>query len=267
MLKLEGQTALITGAASGLGRELALALAAQGCGLYLVDRDLAGLRDLQRHHPDNMLRVFGCDLADPAQRAGLIAALTSEAPGLNLLINCAGIGSHSSLRQLSPGEVHDILQVNTLAAMELTAGLYPLLAQGPAGCIVNIGSTAGEVAVPSMGAYCASKAALHAFSRSITAELAGTRVRCLLVILGSLRATGFAQSIRHPMTGQPGWYRRLDSRPADAAQAIVAAIQRGQSELIYPKWYGQVLWAARMCSALLPLMTKTGYRRLKPAKL
>jgi len=260
-----GQLALITGAASGLGRELAVALAARGDCLYLVDRDLAGLQDLQRQHPAGITRLLACDLGEPAQRAGLIRAMRADVPSLDILINCAGIGSHSSLQQLTPEEVSQVMQVNAVAPLELAAGLYPLLVGSAAGCIVNIGSTAGEATLPSLGLYCASKAALHAFSRAIEMERWGTHVRCLLVILGSLRDTRFGQSIRHPAGGRPGWYRRLDAHPADVARAIVAAIERGQGRLVYPSWYSQALWAAAVFSPLAGLITKVGYRRLRAA--
>lgn len=261
MLSLAGQAAVLTGAASGLGRELALLLAGRGCQLYLVDYDRAGLEQLQRQLPAGQARLYGCDLGDPAQRAQLIAALTAALPCLGLLINCAGVGSHSSLAQLSPEEVSRVLQVNTLAPLELAAGLYPLLAAGPAACLVNIGSTAGEEALPSMGLYSASKAAVHAFSQAVETEVWRTPVRSLLVVLGSLRGTRFARSIRHPAGGQPGWWRRLDASPAEAARAIVAAIEHGRAQLVFPSWYGPVLWLMHVLAPVTSLITKLGYRQ------
>jgi short-subunit dehydrogenase len=265
MLSLAGQAVVITGAASGLGSELALILASRGCHLYLVDRDLAGLQQLQRRLPPGPVRLFDCDLGDPAQRAQLMAAITAEVPRLGLLINCAGIGSHTRLEQLSPGEVSQVLQVNTIAPLELAAGLYPLLAASPAAGLVNIGSTAGEAAMPSMGLYCASKAAVHAFSRATEMELWSTHVRCLLVVLGSLRGTRFAQSIRNPAGGQPGWYRRLDACPAEVARAIIVAVERGDRQLVFPSWYGPVLWVEKVFSPLTRLIIKLGYRQRKAA--
>ena len=264
-MKLAGQTVLLTGAASGLGRELARALAARGCCLYLVDRDLAGLRVVGQELAGQVVGQHQCDLADPAQRLRLLATVRAELPWLGLLINCAGLGSHSTLPQLSTAEVSQVLQVNTLAPLELAAGLYPLLAAGPAACVVNIGSTAGEAAMPSMSLYCASKAALHAFTRALSVELSGSAVRTLLVVLGSLRDTGFAQSIRHAAGRQSGWYRRLDARPTAVARAIVSAIEHDRPLLVHPAWYGPVLWLTQALAPVTTAVLQVGYRHWRAA--
>lgn len=213
-MDLQGKRILITGAARGLGRELAALLEREGCSLILVDRDPFSFSNVQ---------ALVCDLADFSQRKRLI----EDAGKIDILINCAGIGSHSQLNQLAVDEVERVMQVNALAPLELVAGLSPLE------LVVNIGSVAGEMNLPSMSLYSASKSAVHAFSRSIQLEGAKT----LLVILGPLRGTDFAQSIAHPHTGQPGWYRRLDLPVETAARLIVQAMKRGQSQLVAPGWY------------------------------
>ena len=189
-MDLRGKHILITGAARGLGHELAMLLEKEGCFLILVDRD------------DDFIckraSSYVCDLSDLSQRKKLIAELRMQK--VDILINCAGIGSHSQLNQLTVDEIERVMQVNTLAPLELIAGLSPLE------LVVNIGSVAGEMNLPSMSLYAASKSSVHAFTRSIQLE----GVRTLLVILGPLRGTDFAQSIAHPRTGQPNWYRQLD---------------------------------------------------------
>jgi short-subunit dehydrogenase len=215
-MELHSKRILITGAARGLGRELALLLEKEGCFLILVDRDEIPLANTQAH---------ACDLSDPSQRKKLIEEMRSEK--IDILINCAGIGSHSQLDQLTVDEIERVMQVNTLTPLELIAGLSPL------GLVVNIGSVAGEMNLPSMSLYAASKTSVHAFTRSI--QLEGTRT--LLVILGPLSGTDFVQSISHPRTGQPNWYRRLDLPVETAARFIVQAMKRGQSKLVAPWWY------------------------------
>jgi len=234
-MDLQGKHILITGAARGLGHEIAALLAAEGCSLTLVDRAPFSF---------SRARIFACDLADLSQRKRLIDEVESN--GIDILINCAGIGSHSQLNQLTVDEIERVTQVNALAPLELIAGLSPLE------LVVNIGSVAGEMNLPSMSLYAAGKSALHAFSRSIQLEGAKT----LLVILGPLRGTDFAQSIAHPRTGQPTWYRRLDLPVETAARLIVEAMKRGQSQLVAPVWYRLVIPLAKALHPLLGMAAK-----------
>lgn len=261
-MNLHGKTALVTGAANGLGRELAMQLAGQGCSLLLVDQDRSGLEALAASLGDSFKRSFHCDLSDPTQRKDLIEQLLSGKERLNVLVNCAGIGSHSSLAQMTADELATVMQVNSLAPLELTIGLQKLFPEQEPARIVNIGSVAGELRLPSTGLYSASKAALHTFSRSLQLELP-SHIRCLLVILGPLRDTGFARSIRHPAQGQPGWYRRLDGTPAGAARRIVRALQRGRSQLVYPKWYLLLFGLSRLFAPLTDGIARAFYQRTR----
>jgi short-subunit dehydrogenase len=232
------KTILITGAARGLGRELAVLLEKEGSSLILVDRDPVSLPNAQ---------TYICDLSDLSQRKKLIEEMRMQK--IHILINCAGIGSHSQLNQLTVDEIERVMQVNTLVPLELIAGLSPLE------LIVNIGSVAGEMGLPYMSLYSASKTAVHAFSRSI--QLEGARI--LLVILGPLRGTDFAQSIAHPRTGQPRWYRQLDLSAETAARLIVQAIKQGRSQLVAPWWYRIMFVVSPIFSPLIGMFaSKSG---------
>ncbi len=226
-MRINGKIVLVTGAARGLGREIALLLDKEGCRLILVDRDDVNVEAFQN------AQAYIYDLSDLSQRKNLIKSMDEK---INILVNCAGIGSHSQLSQISVDEIERVMQVNTLAPLELIAGLSPLE------LIVNIGSVAGEMNLPSMSLYAASKTSVHAFTRAIQLEGA----RTLLVILGPLRGTDFTQSIAHPRTGQPQWYRDLDLSAEKAARLIVRAIKNGRREIVAPWWYRGVFILARI---------------------
>ncbi len=243
-MKLHNKTILVTGAANGLGRELALLLDPLGCSLFLTDRDTDGLSALACEL-SNAPKIFPCDLGDLLERKNLIQAIKSQTQ-IDILINCAGIGSHSELHQLTVDEIERILQVNTLAPLELIAGI------SPHELIVNIGSVVGEMHMPSMSLYAASKTSVHSFTRSIQLE----GVRTLLVILGPLSGTDFAQSIANRRTGQPNWYRRLDLPVETAARLIVQAMQREQNQLVVPWWYRIIFVIARIFYPLIRLFSK-----------
>lgn len=246
--RLIGKKVLITGAANGLGRELALRLSEIGCTLYLVDRDLVGLKRLVktlRHSP----HFFQSDMSIFSERKELIRNLNSETR-IDILINCAGIGSHSEFTQLSVDEIERVMQVNAIAPLELMVGLSPL------DMIVNIGSVAGEMHLASVGLYSASKASVHAFTHSIQME----GVQALLVILGPLRGTEFVRSIEHPRTGQPKLYRDLDLPVDVAAKHIIKAIENRKKNLVMPFWYQFVLSVERVFA---PLMRSFGHLFLR----
>jgi len=251
-LNLRGKTILITGAARGLGRRLAFLLDALGGLLYLIDRDADGLSSLAgelSHVPE----LFPCDLEDLLERKNLIHLIKSRTQ-IDILINCAGVGSHSPLSQLTGDEIERVMQVNTLAPLELIAGLSPLE------LVVNIGSVAGEMNLPSIGLYAASKSSLHVFTRAIQLE----GVRTLLVILGPLRGTDFVQSITHPRTGQPNWYRRLDLPVATATRRIVQAMKQERRQLIAPGWYRIILPLSRIFTPLVRMFSKPFCQKPRP---
>jgi len=234
-MELKNKVVLITGAARGLGRELAKLLDAEGCSLVLADRE-------QITDDYKNAKNYLCDLSDFAQRKKMI----EEVGKINILVNCAGIGSHSRLRQLSVDEIERVMQVNTLAPLELMAGLSPL------DLVVNIGSVAGEMALPSMSLYTASKTSVHAFTRATQLEGAKT----LLVILGPLGGTDFTQSIQHPRTGQPKWYRDLDLPVEKAAWIILKGIKNGRREIVAPGWYRGVVTLARWFAPLMRMFSQ-----------
>jgi len=242
-MELHNKKILITGAARGLGRELAVLLNHEGCLLFLIDRDAKGLSLLAQELTCERL-ILPCDLSALRQRKKLIQTIKEQSK-IDILINCAGIGSHSLLRQLTVDEIERVLQVNSLAPLELIAGLSPLE------LIVNIGSAAGEMNLPSISLYSAGKASVHAFTRSIQLE----GVRTLLVILGPLRGTDFVQSIEHPRTGQPKWYRDLDLDVKVAAKEIIHAMKRGNDQIVLPRWYRIIFIVTDL---FLPLMKTFG---------
>ena len=251
-MKLKGKTVLLTGASKGLGSELATQLGARGCRLLLVARDETRLESVRQSLNSPGSRVLTCDLTDADARMSLVDRVRQTEDRLDLLIHCAGVGSHSRLSQMTVDEVARVMQVNAQAPLELTVDLRPQLT-------VNIGSVAGELRLPSIGLYAASKAALHAFTQSVALE--GTRT--LLVILGPLRGTDFVQSIAHPQTGQPGWYRRLDVPVETASRLIVRAMKRDKRRLVLPRWYHVIFFLARLFSPVIKTLSYSGGHHAK----
>jgi short-subunit dehydrogenase len=220
-------TALVTGASSGIGREIARQLAARGTHIVAVARDedrLAALaREVAEARDDVEVEVLPADLADPDQLAAVEARLAADAAGarpVDLLVNNAGFGTYGSFAELDrDGEEREI-RVNVVALVRLThAALGPMLARGH-GTVLNVSSVAGLQATPGNATYGASKAFVASFSESVHGELAGTGVSLTVVLPGFTR-TEFQQRAGNEGREIPGfaWQSVEDC----AAEALAGA--------------------------------------------
>jgi short-subunit dehydrogenase len=240
-MKTEDKTVAITGVAHGLGRELAVEFAKRHNSIILVDSDFQGLENLQRSLGRAKIKSYHFDLSQANQRQELIDQILFDTPVIHILINCAGLGSHSNIWQLSIAEIEKLININTIAPIELIVGLLPIIPKDTPAFIVNIGSIAGELNPPSMSIYAASKSALHSFSKSIEPEIRDTEIKILLVILGALSNRHFEESIKNHITGQPNWYQKFKPEPSKVASKIIRAIEKDKTRLVFPPYYGPVI--------------------------
>ncbi len=182
-------TALVTGASSGIGREMARQLAVAGTDLVLVARDTARLEALagDLRAQGREVEVLTADLGEPAQLATVEARVADAARPVDLLVNNAGFGTYGDFAGLDiDGEVGEV-DVNIVALMRLThAALGAMLARD-LGAILNVSSVAGLQATPGNATYGASKAFVAAFSEAVSEELRGTGVSLTCVLPGFTR--------------------------------------------------------------------------------
>jgi dihydroanticapsin dehydrogenase len=176
-LQLKGTTALITGAASGIGRATALALAAEGVHVALFDRDAAALAETARGCRDAVVRVV--DVTDEAQVADAVSTSVEELGGLDAVVCCAGISGPvgAPLEEISLREWNAVFAVNVTGAFLVLARALPALRASAAASVVLLASDSAFVASAGMVPYCASKAALVQMGRSLSVDLAGTGIR------------------------------------------------------------------------------------------
>jgi short-subunit dehydrogenase len=189
-------TALVTGASSGIGVELARQLARRGHDLVLTARRADRLESLaeeltQRHGA--RARVLVEDLADPAAPTRIRDFLAAEAIAIDVLVNNAGFGAHGQFARLALPRQMGILQVNVMALTNLTGLLLPGLLARPRGRILNVASIAGFMPLPRLAVYAASKAYVVSFSAALQAELSNTKVSVTCLCPGAT-ATGFAEA-------------------------------------------------------------------------
>jgi short-subunit dehydrogenase len=239
--EIHGKTALVTGAASGIGRAIAVELASAGANLVLVARREDRLRHLalQAGSMGRQAEAVPGDVTDPLARQRAIEAAAARFGGLDILVNNAGIGALGPFEQADPARLRRIMEVNFFAPAELTRLALPLLRRAKHSIVVNVGSILGHRAIPCSSEYCASKFALRGFSEALRAELERHGIDVLLVSPGTTRTEFFDHLIE--TKGQPNW-RKVGQVTAEyVARKTVQAIRRGDHEVI-PSALGKVVW-------------------------
>lgn len=231
--------AVVTGASSGIGLELARLLAAAGHDVVLVARraePLAALAgELHRQH-GIVATPLPCDLADPAAPARLCAELEARGVVVEVLVNNAGVGSFGPFAESDWHTEREMLQVNVVALLELTRRLLPgMLARGR-GRVLNVASTAAFQPGPLMAVYYATKACVLSFSEALANEVRGSGVSVTALCPGPT-PTGFQAAAGM----QPSILLRSPMRrdAASVARAGFEAMRRGRT-LAIPGWLNRI---------------------------
>ena len=200
-MKLEGCSALITGASAGIGREFARQLAGRGRSLILVARreqKLNELReDLKQQHPNLTVHIWKTDLANLTQLKELVAWLEREKIDVDLLINNAGLGDLGPFATSDPIRNEQMTLVNVVALTSLTRHLLPQMIARKRGGILNVSSSAGFLPIPNFAVYAATKAYVTSFSEALRAELHGTGVNVCALCPGPVH-TEFLDVAKRP---------------------------------------------------------------------
>jgi short-subunit dehydrogenase len=219
-------TALITGASSGIGLELARLFAKDGYNLALIARNptqLASLaKELRSQHQIQVTTIVQ-DLADPSAPQIIADQLARYSIEVEVLVNNAGIQVYGEFAQASLERQLDLIQVNTTALIHLTHLLLPGMIHRGRGRILNVGSTGSFAPGPLNAVYCATKAFVLSFSQAIGAELTGTGVTVTALCPG---ATKTAFITRYGM--QDVRIFRHAMSPVHVAQIGYRALQSGR---------------------------------------
>lgn len=176
------QTILITGCSTGIGHALALAFHARGQQVLATARRPETLADLQAQG----IRCYALDVNSADSRAALMAQLAHEGLAVDVLVNNAGYGAMGPLAEMPQSALRQQFETNVFALVAMTQSVVPDMARRRQGCIVNIGSVSGVLPTPFSGAYCATKAAVHALSDALRMELAPLGIRVMVVQPGGI---------------------------------------------------------------------------------
>ncbi len=235
---------IITGASSGIGRELATVMSAASCELILNARRHENLAQLEQQLGQGVSSIAG-DITEPSVREQLIEHASSRWGALDVLVNNAGVGALGRFDTSSSDTLRRVLEVNFFAAVELIRLALPLLRTGSRPTIVNISSILGHRGVPRSSEYCASKFALQGFSEALRAELARDGMHVLVVSPGTTDTEFFEHVVER--SGNTRWAQQRGVRAEHVAIATWRAIERQRHEIV-PNVRGQLLvWLNRLC--------------------
>lgn len=238
---------IVTGAASGIGRELARVAAYDGCAMVLVDRSPAGLESLAADlaADGREVHALAIDLAHSGATAAIESALHERGLYCDVLVNNAGFGLFGPAVEIDRTRQLGLLDVNVRAPTELILRFLPGMVARGRGGVLNVGSIAAYTPGPGMAMYHASKAFVRSLSAALAAEIAGTGVTVTCLSPGVVR-TPFFQGMPIKSTRLFKFMPR--SHASSAAEAGWRGFRAGK-RLVFPRLIDRVFAA---CLAVLP---------------
>jgi short-subunit dehydrogenase len=233
------ETVLVTGASSGIGRELARCFAADGCRLILVARKrqaLQALADELNEAHKTQSEVFPADLSQPEAPSRVFQHTEANGTKVDVLVNNAGFGAQGQFADLPLERQLEMVQVNVSALTHLTRLFLPGMIERRCGGILNVASTAAFQPGPRMAVYFATKAYVLSFSEAIAEELAGTGVTVTALCPGAT-ATNFAEAAKARFSPR---FMRLAMSAESVARLGHRAFRKGQVVAV-AGWRNQLL--------------------------
>lgn len=236
MKTLAGRTAVVTGAASGIGEAIALELARQGANLALVDIYTQRLAEVAAA-AENLgvaASTHQVDVADREQMAALPDAVVAAHGGVHILVNNAGVSVNLPFDQQGIDDLEWITGINYWGVMYGCKFFLPHLQAAEEGHIVNLSSSAGLTGMKGQSSYAATKFAVRGLSECLFIELAGSNVGITCVHLGAV-ATNILQAARMDQGEKDKMLRyfHLAMPPAKAARLVVKAIRKNRFKLVF----------------------------------
>ena len=255
----------MTGAASGIGRAIALELAGEGADLFLLDVDSAKLDATAQEARRCGVEVVAvvCDLSDPAQINSAISHLRAVWDSLDILVNNAGTAYYGATHLMTDEQWRRILSVNLLAPTQLIHALLPKLLSAREAHILNVCSFLGLAPWRNTAAYQMTKYGLVGLTAALRAEYSGTHLGATALCPGFVET----ELLRKVTTAQSALRKCLllwvSTTPEHVARKAVRAIRRNQARVVVTP-FAHVYWRlGRLCPGLLAWLARQNWRRME----
>ncbi len=238
MRTFENKTVFLTGAASGIGRELARQLAALGCHLYLVDVDEQGLNSVAEELSSlgGTIWVSACDLSKPVEVSEMLADCDHRTDVIDVVINNAGVAYYGPTDAMTQQQWDWLMSINLLAPIQITNHFLPYLMQRPDAHITNMCSISGIVAGGRFAAYHTSKFGLIGFTEALRAEYGRKGIGVTAVCPGPVRTNLYESAVsgrqgeqKSKVPSPPGW---LCASAERVATLTIKAIRRNKRQVV-----------------------------------
>jgi NAD(P)-dependent dehydrogenase (short-subunit alcohol dehydrogenase family) len=245
-------TILITGAATGLGREMCLYLAERGYRVYGTTRDVTQAENLKAAARERNadVRVLPLDVTKPESIDAAIKTIVSESGGIYAVINNAGIGLRGYFEDLADDEIRKLFDANVFGVMAVTKAVLPYMREAKRGRVILISSVGGRIGSLGVAAYCSTKFAIEGFGESLFQELAPLGIRVVLIEPGIIKTErwssnrGTAKGALNPESPYYAWFTQAEKEsdqlvkastavPADVAAVVHTALTAERPKLRY----------------------------------
>jgi short-subunit dehydrogenase len=230
-----GKTALVTGAASGIGRAIALRLAREGVRLFLVDINDVGLNEVadEARQAGVECAVRRCDVRQPREVSAVVTEILSRWDGVDILVNNAGITYYGPTVRMSAEHWDRLMRINLLSHIQFTRELLPSMLERPEAHVLNVCSMFGLVGMPKLAAYSTTKFALVGFSESLRNECGRDGLGVTALCPGFVNTNLFTSA---PLGEKQKEHkippRIFQTTPEKVAHAAVNAIRRNRRMVV-----------------------------------
>lgn len=229
----------ITGAGSGIGQALAIGLAARGARLALSDISESGLKETMRLLPQGTeARGYPLDVSSREAVFAFAADVNRDFQAAHFIINNAGTGVVATVEHLTIPEIERVLNINLWGVIYGTKAFLPIMLAQKDGCIVNISSVFGLLAMPCNAAYVMSKFAVRGLTETLWQELDGTGVRAVVVHPGGINTNMPKHTPKSQNEGEferklmAGMTRQMSTSPRDCALEVIAGLEARKKRLV-----------------------------------
>ncbi len=251
---MSDRVVLITGCASGIGRALAKVCRQHNFKVIATDRDPSAIEDLRSLG----ISTYGLNVNDTRQIREVVDTIDEEEDGVDVLINNAGFALMGPIIEVAYEELSRQFRTNVLGPLYLCQCVAPKMRQKGDGMIVNIGSVSGIASTPFAGAYCASKAAIHALTDALRMELEVFGIKVVLVQPGGIRTQLGVRAERKLQDNlkSDSWYTEIE-------EAVRSRATASQVDAISADVFAQKLASKVLLSRSPPTIFRMGKNSIK----